>query len=300
MKKNAEFVGVEDVRVAKIIQDDENAYACEVPRWFAPVAEISGEPSVENKTTSYDNVPKNNYVTEGATPLTMVFSGVSAEQYAEYLGKYYDSDTGRVYDTGKPEPPECAVSFKFNKGQSDFRYYQYLKGTFSGGAEEAKTKEEGKTEVKTYTMIFTAITTVHKWMINGKMQALKRIFGETTDENFNEQGWIDAVQTPDTAVAAIALAVESSVPADEAAGIAVDAPITVTFNNKLTIMSASLLTDAFAGVEATITSDASGKVYTITPDEDLVAATNYNLVIAEAVDVYGKKLNNVVINFTTA
>lgn len=194
-KKYGEFVGVDNIHVALITTDTEEAYTTEVPEYFAPAAEIAGDAETESTPTYYDNVPANNYVTEGVTTLNVRVSGVPAELMAKYLGKHYDVATGRVLDTGEPNPPECALSFRFNKGKSDYRYFQYLKGTFSGGTEEAATKNKG-IDIKTYSMIYTAVTTTHKWNIDGKEKQMKRIYGDTDDENFDATTWFNEVQVP--------------------------------------------------------------------------------------------------------
>lgn len=199
-KEYGEFVGVDNVHAAVIITDSEAEYEAEVPEYFAPVGEIAGEPEIENTPTFYDNVPGNNYVTEGITTLTLVMSGIPADKAAKYLGKHYDETTGRVLDTGNPIPPDVALSFRYNKGPGDFRYYQYLKGTFSGGKEEASSKSGGKVDVKTYTITYTAVVTSHKWEIDGKPQGLKRIFADTTDPKFKPNGWFEKVQTPEATI----------------------------------------------------------------------------------------------------
>jgi len=86
-------------------------------------------------------------------------------------------------------------------GADGFRYYWYLKGTFSGGAEEAKSKETD-VDVRTYQVTFTAVTTVHKFTVGGDEISLKRVFGDTADTDFDATGWFTRVQTPDAVGAA--------------------------------------------------------------------------------------------------
>ena len=124
------------------------------------------------------------------------YQGVPAELAAKVLGKTYDEATGLVLDTGEPTPPDCAVSFRFNRGTDGYRYYQYLKGTFTGGAEEAHTKEQ-EYDIRTYQLTFTAVTTNHLFDVGGKAKPVKRIYGDTADANFTgAETWFDAVQKP--------------------------------------------------------------------------------------------------------
>ena len=198
-EKYGEFVGVDKIHAAIITTDTAETYTAGTPEYLAPAAEIAGEAETESTTTYYDNTPTGTYNTEGVTTLTLTISGIPADKVAKYLGKHYDLTTGRVLDTGEPNPPECALSFRFNRGKDGYRYYQYLKGTFSGGAEEAASKTN-TLDIKTYQMTFTAVNTSHEWSIDGKMKSLKRIYGDTTDELFDATGWFETVQVPEVVV----------------------------------------------------------------------------------------------------
>lgn len=299
-KKYGEFVGVEELHAAIVTEDSESNYQAEVPEYFAPSAEISAEVSTNSKTTYYDNIPGFNYNTEGVTTITLTLSGVPAKLAAKYLGKHYDEATGRVIDDGVLNPPDAAISFRFNKGADDYRYYQYLKGNFTGGTEDAESKSDDVSE-HTYEMTYTAIVTTHKWTIDSKAKGVKRIYGDTDDQAFSAgDEWFKQVQTPDAAAAPAALALSSSVPADDATGVAVDGDITLTLNNAVDSITATLLDANLAAVPASMSLDATKKIITIHPVAALIAAAAYSLVVGEIKDVYGQSLKNTVITFTTA
>lgn len=299
-KEYGEFIGVDNIHAAVIIEDSAGAYLAETPEYLAPAAEIAGEPEIQSTPTFYDNVPQNNYVTEGVTALKIIISGIPADMLAKYLGKHYDAASGRVLDTGEPNPPDIALSFRFNKGKEDYRYYQYLKGKFSGGSEEATTKKNG-IDIKTYTMTFTAVTTTHKWSVNGESKQMKRIFADTTDDAFNATGWFNQVQTPDTTVAPAALAMAESLPEDGAVGELVGVSPKLTFNNKIKSYNITLVdTVTLAAVANTISLNTTGKTLTIDPAADLEAATKYAIVVNKVTDIYGQSVKDIVIDFTTA
>ena len=299
-KQYGEFVGVEEVHAAIVTEDSEDNYIAETPEYFAPSSEISAEASTNSNTTYYDNVPGFNYSTEGVTTITCTFSGVPADKAAKYLGKYYDEATGRVIDTGVPNPPDVALSFRYNKGPDGYRYYQYMKGNFTGGTEEAGTKTDD-VDVRTYEMTYAAVVTAHKWPVGGEQKGIKRIFADTTDPAFTSAaGWFSAVQTPTTAEPPAALALSSSVPADDATGVAVGSNITLTLNNAVDSITATLLDASLASVPVTVSLDATKKIVTIHPNTALSAATAYSLVVGEIKDVFGQSLKNTVITFTTA
>lgn len=101
-------------------------------------------------------------------------------------------------------------------------------------------------------------------------------------------------------VAPSALALSSSVPADAATGFGLSANIVLTFNNKIQEEAIVLTTQAGVVVPFTKSWDAAGKVLTIDPTANLIAATSYNVVIAGVSDIYNQTLAPVVRKFTTA
>lgn len=299
-KKYGEFVGVEDVSAAIVTEDSEENYQTEAPEHLAPASEISAEVSTNSTPSYYDNTAGFNYNTEGITTITCTFSGVPADKAAKYLGKHYDTATGRVIDTGDLNPPYVALSFRFNKGPDGYRYYQYLKGNFTGGTEEAATKTDD-VDIRTYQMTYTAVTTTHQWDVGGEQKGVKRIFADTTDPAFTSaSGWFMQVQTPETAESPAALALTSSVPLDDAIGVAVGSNITLTLNNAVSNITATLLDASLEPVTVAVSLDATKKIVTIHPTSALAAAAAYSLIVGEIKDVYGQSLKNTVITFTTA
>lgn len=299
-QKYGEFVGVDSVYIADVTMDNNSSYVTGIPVYLAPVAEIAGTPEINNNSTYYDNQPGNNYVTEGKTELKVVVSNIPAHVMADILGKDYDVATGRVLDDGQANPPAKALGFRYNMGKNGFRYYWYLNGTFSGGAEEAATKT-ADVDVKTYELTYTAINTTHEFNVNGVEKTLKRIFGDTSDSAFNPTGWFTQVQTPGTVGAPATLALSTSTPVDGATGVSVSANLTMTFNNAIDSYAVTLINPTtLAVIAATISLDTAKKILTINPDGSLVASTEYAIIASKVTDVYGQDLKNIVINFTTA
>ncbi|WP_375104944.1 major tail protein [Paenibacillus sp. RS8] len=296
-KQYGEFVGVDKPFYA-IVNDTEDAYTAEAPKYLAPTAEISAEAETSNTPSYYDNAPGNNYVSEGVTTLTITVSGIPAYKAAELLGKDFDPTTGRLIDSGQPNPPDVAFGYRANIGRSDYRYTWYLKGTFSGGAEEAATKT-ADVDIRTYQLTYTAVATTRQFDVNGESKPIKKISGDTTHEAFDPSGWFAQVQTPDNSGKPAALTL-SSVPANNATGVAIGANVVLTFANKLASYSAVLLNGGFDVIASAITLDASGKILTINPNANLAAATEYAVIINGATDVYGQILPQTVISFTTA
>lgn len=298
-RKYGEFVGVDNLHYSLITADSSASYTTGTPVYLAPVAEIAGAPEVNNLTTYYDNKAGNNFVTEGKTELKIVVSNVPAETMATILGKKYDSTSGRVYDDGQANPPYVALGFRYNMSDG-YRYYWYLKGTFSGGSEDSTTKSSDL-DVKTYELTFTAVTTTHEWTIDTVSKSLKRIFGDTADESFVSADWFTQVQTPDTSGAPSALSLASSVPSDGATGVSVSENLTLTFNNAIDSYAVTLInTTTPAVIPSTMGLDSTKKILTINPTSNLETSTKYAIVASKATDIYGQDLNNTVVDFETA
>jgi len=299
-QKYGEFIGVDSVYCALVTIDSDDAYTVGAPFYLAPVADVAGEPEINNKTTYYDNKAANNYVTEGKTDLKITSANIPADIMATILGKHYDAASGRVIDTGDANPPDVALGFRFSMGKNGYRYYWFLKGTFSGGTEEAAT-QSNDVDVKNYPLTFTAVNTTKKWTVGGEEKSVKRIFGDTADAAFDPTGWFGQVQTPDTSGSPSALALSSSLPADGATGVAVDANLTLTFNNAIDAYAVTLINATTLAVIANAQSlDATKKILTINPSENLSASTDYAIIASRVTDVFGQHLDNTIIDFTTA
>ena len=105
------------------------------------------------------------------------------------------------------------------------------------------------------------------------------------------------VFTPDSVDA---LSLDTIVPADGGAAIAVGSSIVLTFNNKIKGESIVLTTAAGVAVAVTRSWDAAHKVLTLAPDIALTAGTTYLVIVSGVVDIYGQVLAAAVKDFETA
>jgi hypothetical protein len=226
-------------------------------------------------------------------------TGLTPELFATIRGKVYDAATGRVFDNGGT-PPDIALGFRGKKSDGAYRYFWFLKGKFAAPAEEQET-EKDTPNPKSTTAKFTAIRTIHEFALSGSItDSVKRVFGDTDDDNFSETTWFDDVQVP-VAGSPDALTCTPS-PADAATGVAVGVSPTLTFNNALRtgVTGIALVEDDGTIVAGTITIDGTNKIVTINPTSDLDAATTYLILVSGARDIYGQALAITAYDFTTA
>jgi len=300
---HGEFVGCDQLHIAKVIEDSAGNFTVEAPRYFAPLADAASQSKETKKSSSYDNKIHRTYVVEGPSEVNLNVSNIPADIWAETNGKGFNENDGRVYDSGEPKKEYYALGLRYNIGDNHFRYQWFLKGIFSAGKEEAKSKGES-VDIKTYQCVYTAIPTSHafEYQANGvtKNTPLKRIFGDTTKAAFDPAGWFDQVQTPDTSGAPDAIELSSIVPADGAANVAVDSSIVATFSNPIKSDNINLVdTDSGSIVAVTKSWNDTRTVLTMTPISDLSNDTSYNVALFGIVDDYSQELAPSIQDFTT-
>ena len=200
MDKYGELINCDELHYSKVTKDTEESYAAGTPAYLAPLAEISHQPTVNSNKRHYDGKVRYITTTESGTTVNITISGVPCSLAADLTGKPYDEDKGMVYDTGDiSDAPWCTLSGRMELGDGGYRYYQYLKGKFTLGAQTAHTREDGIT-VNTATLTYEAAVTEHKFQVKtGKLSGAKAVTADTTDEKFTaaaQAAWFTKVQTP--------------------------------------------------------------------------------------------------------
>jgi len=292
-------VGLKDLYIALVTQDDASAYAADAPQAFAPAVSASHRPVTNTKNQYADDAPFDTLINEGETVIDIEVTAIPLSLLALVLGKEFDAATGRMFDNGGI-PPDVALSFRSKKSNGSFKYFQYLKGKFSAPSEEQATATDTP-DPKTARISFTAIKTTYEFDLGDINEGVKRVVGDEDATGFSGTTWFDAVQVP-VAGAPSALDCTPS-PADDATNQLIGVAITLTFNNALAgavERGVSLVrADTMAPITLTRTLSADRKVLTL-GHANLTAGTTYLLVLAGVVDVYGQTLADTVYNFATA
>lgn len=109
----------------------------------------------------------------------------------------------------------------------------------------------------------------------------------------------DAVVALLTETAPSVLALSSIAPADDSSGVAKNANIVLTFNNKIASEAIVVASAAGAIVSVVRTWDSAGKVLTLNPGSDLTGSTTYLVTVGGVVDIYNQVLASEVKNFAT-
>ena len=190
-------IGLDKLYYAVITTDSASAYTAGTPEYLAPAASATQAPTVNTETQYADDQAYDVMTSEGATTITLTVTGVPLETLAEITGKVFDSVNGRMYETNEVAP-YCALGFRALKSNGSYRYYWFLKGTFTMPDENAVTKGESP-DPQTQELTFSAIHSVFKFDTGAPpAKAVKRVVGDDDVANFDPTSWFTAVQTPAT------------------------------------------------------------------------------------------------------
>jgi phi13 family phage major tail protein len=292
-------VGLKDLYIAEVTQDDADGYVAGTPEYFAPAMEASAVPAVNSKTQYADDGPFDVMSSEGETKITLSVTGLPVEILAKITGRVFDVSIGRMYDNGGT-PPYFALGFRGMRANGEYRYFWFLKGSFQMPDDERTTKGDSP-DPKPAKIIFTALKTIYQWNLDGTItDGVKRIVGDTDTTDFSETGWFTSVQVP-TYSAPSALTCTAD-PADNATNVNVTKTITLTFNNALRTYGgvALLKVSDDSVVPSAISINNAKKIITIDPNSNLTASDEFYIVVAGVIDVFGQTLATVVYSFGTA
>lgn len=166
MKKIVEFRGVDNLVAAEVLTDNDEGYTVGEVFDIAGVAEISKTTETSSETKYYDNIPAIVINSEGSDEITVTASIPNLATYAKLVGKDVDEETGAMLD-GERTPTYYALGYRFKKTDGTYRYVWRLKGMFSIPDETSATEDDG-TDASNMELVYTGISTTHKFEKNGK------------------------------------------------------------------------------------------------------------------------------------
>lgn len=284
-----------------LITDTSSAYTPDAPAVLAPVAAVAIDPTTNNKTQFFDNIPMESINSEGPSKLSLEIQGITLQTKAALLGKIYDASNGMMFDSGAPAP-YVAVGFRAKLTDSGYRYYWFLKGNFAEPKDELVTQTDTP-DPKTTKLEFNAIRTTYQFAQSISLtDSCKYVKADTSNPAFTGAAtWFNSVKVP--VVGAPSALTCSPVPTDGAGTVALASDITLTFNNALRANAENGITlvraDTAAVVAVARTIDAERKVVILNPTSNLVSGKVYHVIVPGVVDIYGQSLADVVYDFTT-
>lgn len=207
-----EYRGVEGLVAAEVLVDDNEENTAgqgETPNHgyvtgdvfpIAGVAEIGKTSDSAQEAHYYDNMPAVVVTSTGSDTVTISASAIPLSVKANLCGQTYDSATGMLIE-GERETKYFAIGYKTGTVGADGKevYVWRLKGTFALPDETNATENNG-TDANGQTLVYTGISTSHKFTKTGK-KAMSVVVDAGLDLIADADEFFDTVQTPDTVTA---------------------------------------------------------------------------------------------------
>lgn len=198
-----EYRGVDDLYVAKVLQDTAEAYVCTDPIRLAPVAEVGKTVDSPSEAHYYDNKPLIVIRGEGDDQIQIIVAPPELRRLSYVTGKSFDETTGMMVD-GEASNDYYALMYRTKGNDGKYRYVARNKGVFSIPAETNATENNG-TDANNVTINYTGIYTTHEFN-KGKLNedgtwekgSAKGVVVDTRYGLADVSTFFDAVQTPDT------------------------------------------------------------------------------------------------------
>lgn len=201
LQEIVEYRGIEGLVAAEVLSDDnedgaEHGYRTGNVFAIAGVAEISKTTDSSNEAHCYDNIPAVVVSNTASDTVTISTSAIPFDVLAELTGQEYDATTG-AYIEGQRDFKYFAIGYKAKKTNGDEVYVWRYKGTFNV-PDQTNTTENDGTDANGQELVYTGISTTHKFTKTGKVaKALNVDLGK---DLANVTTFFDTVTTPDTLV----------------------------------------------------------------------------------------------------
>jgi phi13 family phage major tail protein len=187
--------GLENVHVAVVTVDDDGNYTASDPEKLIPAGEMTKTVDSEKTNVWFDNAVWGTTGREGATDVNISGAGLRAAHRAFLTGKEIDEETGAIIDSGDFVEKYLAVGGEAQATDGTKEYFWFLKGTFLSPDEANKTEDES-TDYNGTELVYSAVSTVHKFERTKKK--CKRVIIDTkTSKLKDDADWFAQVVTPD-------------------------------------------------------------------------------------------------------
>jgi phi13 family phage major tail protein len=294
--------GIEKVYIAVNTRDDASTLTYGVPVYYEGIKELGIKPKTNNVKLYAENKLWDQSNSFDSADVDIILASLSSLQRATLLGQTIAA-IGGVYATDDDSAPYVAILYKANI-RGGFRYGVLYKGMFALPEDTAK-GQEGKLEFQTPKISAVFQSTVYEITgQDGNKKGVWEYHVDTIDPNCPvdiEANWFTSVTVPTLDIVAPTL---TSVPANNATGVAVGAVVVITFNkamdeSTITLGNIFLMTAAGVLAACALTLDAAKKIATLTPVSNLSAGVYLVAITNDVKSATGVAIANTsVIKFT--
>ena len=202
LQEIVEYRGVEGLVAAEVLVDNNETTGTEGTYGYvtgdvfaiAGVAEISKTTDSSSETHFYDNIPAVVITNNSSDTVTINASAIPMDVLATITGQTYDSTTGSMIE-GTRDLRYFAIGYKTKKTNGDEVYVWRYKGTFNVPDQTSATENDG-TDANGQELVFTGISTTHKFTKTGK--GAKAMNVDVAKGLANVSTFFSTVTTPDT------------------------------------------------------------------------------------------------------
>ena len=203
--------GLSNVYAAPVTADDDTTYTAGTPFHLIPAGEMTRTVDAERTNVYFDNVVFETIAREGNTDITINGASISESDIAAITGKYIDSTTGAIIDTGDSEVKYFALGGDADASNGGGEKFWFLKGYFDIPELADKTRDD-TSDYNGLTLVFHAVATTHKFTVGTKTATCKRVvMDKTVSKVKSTKNWTEQVVTPDVLGTIIEL-IETPVP----------------------------------------------------------------------------------------
>lgn len=197
-----EWRGVSDLVAAEVLVDDNetgtnHGYVTDTPFSVAGVAEIQKSSDSSSEAHYYDNIPAVVVSNNASDTVTISASALDLATRAKLTGQYYDEATGAIVE-GERTVRYFAIGYRTKKTNGDEVFVWRYKGTFND-VDEDNVTENASTDANGNELVFTGISTTHKFTKTGK--PAKSMAVDTGKDLADVTNFFESVTTPDDLVA---------------------------------------------------------------------------------------------------
>lgn len=193
MSEVFEFRGVDNLVFAEVLTDSEEEYTTGEVKSLAAVAEIGKTTESSSESHYYNNLPMVVVTATGPDEVTITCAPPALAVLAEITGRTYDETLGVMVE-GERAEKYFAIGYRTKGTDGKYRYVWRYKGKF-GIPEETVTTENDGTDTNNTELVYTGISTTHKFARGGNARAM---VVDTRAGNADVSAFFDTVVTPDT------------------------------------------------------------------------------------------------------
>ena len=156
MPKPRTKISVDKLYACEILSDTDAGTVYGAPRWLEGVNAISYNPNTQSASWDADGGTYETYSSDGEVQTTITIADLNPADYAWLMGVQITNE-GLISEGMSDNPIECAIGFRSEKSNGEYRFVWILKGKFAKQQEDYSTKGSAGVTFQPRTIMHTAM-----------------------------------------------------------------------------------------------------------------------------------------------